>query len=163
MGGREAVRVKVLNASRGGLLAERAAVANTPSSRRRGLLGTEMLEEGDGLLITPCRQVHTLGMRYPIDLVFLDVEGRVVKTVRGLRPWRLSPFVLRARAVLEVPAGTVEGSGTAPGDRLRFLPCCTGETGCGCMTFGLGDFSRRRVLSRKRSRRRRPPGRIIDL
>ncbi len=114
----------MINLSRGTVLAEEAEVAETPSSRRRGLLGREGIPEGGGMLIVPCRQVHTLGMRFPIDVVFLDEALRVVRLVVPLRPGRLSPFVLRSRAVLELPAGVVEETGTEAGDRLdiRTLP-----------------------------------------
>lgn len=114
--------VKVTTAVQGTTVAERAGVADTSSSRRRGLLGTDALPQGEGLLIVPCRQVHTFGMRYPIDAVFLDDEYRVLRVVRSLRPHRLGPLVWRARAVLELPAGTAEGVGIAEGVLLEIAP-----------------------------------------
>ena len=113
--------VRVVNAARGTTVAERVGVAETASSRRRGLLGTDMLPEDAGMLIVPCRQVHTFGMRYPIDAVFLDGEYRVVRVVRRLGPRRLSPVVWRARAVLELPAGRAERVGIAVGDALEII------------------------------------------
>lgn len=118
--------VKVTTAALGTTVAEKAAVADTPSSRRRGLLGTDVLPPGEGLLIMPCRQVHTFGMRYPIDAVFLDAEHRVLRVVRSLRPRRLSTLVWRARAVLELPAGTAEDVGIAKGDLLEITLLCEG-------------------------------------
>lgn len=111
-------QVRIVNLSRGAVLAEAAEVAETPSARRRGLLGRERLSEGGGLLIVPCRQVHTLGMRFTMDVIFLDRNLEVLRTVKGLRPGRISPFVLRARAVLELPAGVVGKTGTREGDHL---------------------------------------------
>ena len=58
--------------------------------RMRGLLGSSPLTENEGLLITPCSSVHTIGMRYPIDLVFLDNRLTIVKTVSALKPWRMA-------------------------------------------------------------------------
>lgn len=110
--------VRIVNLSRGVVLAEAAEVAETFSARRRGLLGKEGLPEGGGLLIVPCRQVHTLGMRFALDVIFLDRNLGVIRTVKDLRPGRISPFVLRAQAALELPAGVVGKTGTRAGDRL---------------------------------------------
>lgn len=114
--------VKVVNLSRNEVLAETAAVAETPRSRRRGLLDYPPLARGEGLLIVPCRQVHTFGMRYPIDVIFVDASWAVRRTVRGLRPGRLSPLVLSSRAALELPAGTIEDTGTEEADLLDARP-----------------------------------------
>lgn len=111
-------RVRIVNASRGSVLAEEAEVAETPSARRRGLLGRDSLPEGGGLLIVPCRQVHSFGMRFAVDVVFLDRALKVIRAVREFPPGRLSPLVFRSRAVLELPAGTLERTGTRVGDPL---------------------------------------------
>lgn len=75
-----------------------------------------MLERGTALILRPAKQVHTFGMRYPIDVVFLGGGGRVLRVVREMQPKRLTRVVLRARAVVELPAG--EAAGVAVGDRL---------------------------------------------
>ncbi len=111
----------VINGTRSHTLAE-VRVAVRRADRRRGLLGTSSLTEGEGLLILPCRSVHTLGMAYSIDVLFMAGDGRVVKAVRGLRPGRATWPVPAARMALELPAGTIEASGTLPGDRLEFIP-----------------------------------------
>lgn len=74
----------------------------------RGLLGTRSLEPGHGLWIRPCRQVHMVGMRYAIDLIFLDENRSTVRTIVALPPNRFSPKVAEATSVLELPVGTVE-------------------------------------------------------
>ena len=82
-----------------------ASIADSFPKRARGLLGRDGLPPGEGLLIPRCNAIHTFFMSYPIDAVFLDKEGRAVKTVRNIRPWR--PFVwggFRARQVLETAA-----------------------------------------------------------
>jgi len=84
------------------ILGVRAEVADTFAKRTRGLIGRPPLGPGEGLLILKCNAIHTFFMRYPIDATFLDRENRVVKVVRGIRPWR--PFVWggwRAVKVLE--------------------------------------------------------------
>ena len=87
-------------------------LAATPLARARGLLGRRTPRP---LLLTGTAAVHTCGMRFPIDVVFLDAELRVVRVVRSLPPWRLAA-ARRARAVLELPAGAA--GGLVAGDRL---------------------------------------------
>jgi uncharacterized membrane protein (UPF0127 family) len=98
---------------------ERGRAAVTFSARGKGLLGTASLEPGAGLLIQPCHSIHSFGMRYPIDAVFVDRAGHVVHTVSRMKPNRLTRHVFRSHAVLEVPAGTIETTGTEKGDRVR--------------------------------------------
>jgi len=114
--------VSIVNLTRGTVLAQRAAVAETPGSRRRGLLGTDSLGDGGGLLILPCRQVHTFGMRYPIDVVFVDRSWTVRRISHQVKPGRLSAVVLSSRAALELPAAKAEQTGTQIGDALDVLP-----------------------------------------
>lgn len=114
--------VRLVNLTRDVVLAERASVAETPGSRRRGLLGTDFLPEGGGMLIVPCRQVHTFGMRYPIDVVFVDASWTVRRVVHAMKPGRVSPLVMGSRAALELPAGRAAQTGTARGDLLDALP-----------------------------------------
>ena len=83
-------------------------------------MGRPPLQPGEGLWIRPCQQVHTQFMRAAIDVVFLDAEGRVLRVLPAMRPWRVSPFLRAAREVLELAAG--EADGLQPGDRLVFQP-----------------------------------------
>ena len=95
-------RVEIPSAGGEEPLAVEVDVAETFAERARGLIGRPAPAPGRGLLIPRCNAIHTLFMRYPIDATFLDREGRVVKSVRNLRPWRL--FVWggwRAAQVLE--------------------------------------------------------------
>lgn len=96
----------------------RAEVAATGRARRRGLLGRTGLASGEGLWIAPCEAVHTVGMQFPIDVLFLSRDKRVLKIRPRMPAWRLSSC-LRAFSVLELPAGAAASSGTAPGDRLE--------------------------------------------
>jgi uncharacterized membrane protein (UPF0127 family) len=99
-------------------LAARVTVADSFFSRLRGLLGAGSLPHGEGLWIVPCKGVHTFGMRFPIDVIFLDSEQRVVAAVSGLLPNRVTPFYRHAVSVLELPAGTLDGVPLATGERI---------------------------------------------
>jgi uncharacterized membrane protein (UPF0127 family) len=77
--------------------------------------------EGRGLWIVPSEGIHTFGMRFPIDAAYLDAKGQVLRVYHGLRPWRLAAVTLRARSVLELPAGTLERTRTEAGDILDFI------------------------------------------
>ncbi len=81
-------------------------------------MGRGGLEEGEGLLLSPCSSVQTFFMRFPIDVIFVDGEARVVKVVAGLKPFRLALGGRGARDTLETAAGSTARSGTAVGDRL---------------------------------------------
>src|SRR5262249_45017392 len=87
-------------------------------TRLKGLLGTATLETGEGLWIRPCQQVHMIGMRYPVDVAFLDDEHRVVRAIAGLPPGRISPRVPAATSVLELPSGTLGRGGLWEGARV---------------------------------------------
>ncbi len=99
----------------GASVAERLRPAHTHWTRLKGLLGTRSLEPGDGLWIKPCQQVHMFGMRYAIDVVFLDEHHCVVGAVAGLAPGKISPNVRRATSVLELPEGTLARLGLQDG------------------------------------------------
>jgi uncharacterized membrane protein (UPF0127 family) len=104
------------------VIAERVAIADSVLRRLRGLLGTRALPSRHGLLLRPCRQVHSFFMQYAIDLVFLDAAGRVLRTVPRFPTNRMSPLVRSAASVLELPAGTLDEMPTALGDELRLEP-----------------------------------------
>ena len=112
--------MRVVNRTRGTVVGERVRTASTFLSRFVGLLGTAAIAEGEGLWIVPCRGVHTLGMRYPIDVAFLDARGGVVGILEGLPPNRIGRVYRDARGALELRAGTLAATGTAPGDHLEF-------------------------------------------
>ena len=91
-------------------------VADERSSRRRGLLGRDGIE--GALLLTPARSVHTIGMRFPIDVAFCDSDGVVLRTCT-LAPWRVTRVVWRAGFVVEAPAGAFERWHLQPGDAVE--------------------------------------------
>jgi uncharacterized membrane protein (UPF0127 family) len=114
-------RLKVSNLTRQTVVAHCVEIANRGATRRKGLLGRDGLSAGEGLWIVPCESVHTFGMRFPIDLVYLDRNKKVKKVRNGVTPWRLSAC-LSAHSVLELASGTVRMTQTSPGDTLEFSP-----------------------------------------
>jgi uncharacterized protein len=106
-----------LTRSDGGRLC-RARVASSFRSRFRGLMLTASLAPGTGLLFPRTSSVHTHFMRYPIDVVFLDADDRVLRIAAALRPWRFAA-AREADAVLELAAGECARIGLAVGDELR--------------------------------------------
>jgi uncharacterized membrane protein (UPF0127 family) len=102
-------------------VADVVELADTRKTRRRGLLGRERLDDRSALMIVPCAAIHTAFMRFPIDLVFLDRDGCAVRTASRVQPWRIR-MALRARAVIELPAGRLDTCEVALGDRLYLKP-----------------------------------------
>lgn len=107
------------NLTTGVLVADRVAVASTRSTRRTGLLGRSGLGQGEGLWIVPCHGVHTIGMRFAIDVLTLDARGTVIDRVVAMKPWRIRLPRRGAAGVLELPAGTLDASGTEIGHRVE--------------------------------------------
>ena len=97
-------------------MCERCARAESPFQRMRGLLGRRSLEPGEGILLRPAGSIHTAFMRFTIDAVFVDAEGRVVRVVDSLPPWRAAG-AKGAKAVVELPAGAAATARRAPGAR----------------------------------------------
>lgn len=91
------------------VLGDRVMVADTAWTRFWGLMGRQTLVPGEGLLLDPCSGVHALFMRMPIDVVYLDRCGRVLRVLTPLRPWRVGPMLRAARYVFEGPAGCATG------------------------------------------------------
>ena len=93
-------------------------LANNYFLRLRGLLG-RTLRQGEGLLLTPCNQIHTFGMGYPIDVIYLDAFGRVLRIEAEVAPGRACKAVRGAKKVLELPANAAKEAGIAAGDLLE--------------------------------------------
>jgi uncharacterized membrane protein (UPF0127 family) len=112
--------VRILGAMTERYLPIRVMTARGFAARQRGLLGRDELDPDEGLWISPCKQVHTFGMRFPIDVAFLDAGGRLLHAVHEMQPGRLSRFVWRARGALELAAGQLHMRGLSRGDVLRW-------------------------------------------
>jgi uncharacterized membrane protein (UPF0127 family) len=116
--------VTARNETRGTVLAERVEVGASFWAKFRGLMGRRSLPAGEALWLPGENGIHMLFMRFPIDAVFVGPKTRegdrvVLSTHRRVRPWvGMVPLIRGASGVLEVPVGTIDASGTAPGDRL---------------------------------------------
>lgn len=102
---------------RGPVVCERGEMAITAWTRTRGLLGRSGLEPDQGLWIQPTNSIHMFFMRFAIDVVYAAADGRVLKLVRGIGPWRMS-YCRGAKVALELPVGAIDRSGVAVGDHL---------------------------------------------
>ena len=98
-------------------VAAHADIADTSEKRRRGVLARNEFPAGDGLWIVPCEGVHTFGMKFPIDVLFLNKKRKVLKIRTEMKKSRIS-FCLTAHSVLELPAGMAAQTGTVVGDEL---------------------------------------------
>lgn len=117
---KEAAPVRAVNRTKMQVLGTRVRTARTFRERLRGLLGTPGLAEGEGLWLDPCGSVHSFGMGYPIDVLFLDPAGEVVGLVSSLAPNRVVRGIPGAAGVLELPAGVIGATNTGIGDRVEF-------------------------------------------
>lgn len=112
--------MRLLNARTGQPLADRVELATTRRERRRGLLGRHRPPFGFALMLLPCAAIHTAFMRFSIDVIFLDRQGQALRILRNLGPWRIA-LALRARSVIELPAGSLAGVDLVPGDRVTLV------------------------------------------
>lgn len=114
--------IRVVNQTRDCTLAERCELARTFLSRGLGLMGRASLEPGNGLLIYPEWSVHTFFMRFPIDVLFVDRQDRVMGLRAAMPPYRPYAGAWGARYVIELPSGLLAATGTQPGDQLLLTP-----------------------------------------
>jgi uncharacterized membrane protein (UPF0127 family) len=110
--------VKVRNTTRDTVLGDRIAVADTSVTRMVGLLGKDGLQPGEGLLIVPSQAIHTVAMRFAIDVVFVDRDWQVIHLSPAVAPFRMTGLHWKARSVLELPTGTIGQTSTSIGDQL---------------------------------------------
>ena len=110
--------LRVVNTRGDRELGSRVLLADGWLTRLRGMLARPAPVPGEGLLLSPCQSIHMYGMRYPLDVAFLDVRGGVVASYPSLRPGARTRWHRQAAHALELPAGTLESSGTRVGDVL---------------------------------------------
>jgi uncharacterized membrane protein (UPF0127 family) len=109
---------RIRNLTKSRTLCESASRADSFLKRAKGLMFRKAWGDLDGLLLSPCRSIHTFGMRMEIDVCFLDPEQRIMKALARLGPWRSAHGGRQSYATLELPAGTLERTGTDKGDLL---------------------------------------------
>lgn len=114
-------RIDVVDGGGRSVLVPRATRAGNVLTRMRGLLGVTELAPDAGLWITACSSIHMFGMSIPIDAAFVDREGTITRLCPNLKPWSLPVGSRRARAVVELPVGTIARAGLRPGLRLELV------------------------------------------
>ena len=112
--------MKITNQNKNTVLAENARLADTVLTRLTGLLNRSSLNPDEGLVITQCRSIHMFFMKFAIDVVFVDKTDRVVGLVERIKPFRMSPYFLKAACAVELPAGRIAESRTEKGDIILF-------------------------------------------
>ena len=115
-------RYCVYNQTRECFLGLEVTPANTIFSRLKGLIGTTKLEADEGIWVVPSRGVHSLGLLFPLDLIYLDAQYRVIHVVEDFPSFRIAPLKIRADSVLELPTHTIYSSNTQTGDQLLICP-----------------------------------------
>jgi uncharacterized protein len=111
---------RLVDVARGAIIAARVERARGWWERMAGLIGRRSLEPDEGLWIDPCNGVHTFGMRFPIDLLVLDAEGRVLRILTRFKPGRVSMPVRGGHSVVELATGVLGRAGVSEGDRVRW-------------------------------------------
>jgi uncharacterized membrane protein (UPF0127 family) len=111
-------RIRVVNQTRGTAVGESVELASTSLTRLWGLLGRRGMEAGGGLWITPSSGVHTMGMRFSIDVLGLDKDMRVIKVWHDLAPYRVTSVSMKMRSVIELAAGQIRERQIEVGDVL---------------------------------------------
>lgn len=108
----------VINRSKQTTLARQARAARTFWQRLRGLMFQKALAEGQALVLVGDSSIHTFFMRFPIDVLYLDREGRVLRAQDSMRPWQLGPLVRGCRYIVELPPATIRRTQTEVGDLI---------------------------------------------
>jgi uncharacterized membrane protein (UPF0127 family) len=103
------------------IIGDRIKVAHNFGQRLQGLLGKKTLKKGEGLLLIPCRQVHTFLMSFYLDVLFLNKQGEIVALVAEMAPGCKSPLVQESYQVLELPVGTIALKNLKKGDCLEII------------------------------------------
>jgi uncharacterized membrane protein (UPF0127 family) len=110
--------MRIINKTNSAILAEDVVVADAPLKRMSGLLGRKDFYKGQALILKPCNSMHTFFMRFPIDVLFVDKDNRVVKALSNLRPFRISGIYLSSAFIIELPSGTILSTKTQENDTL---------------------------------------------
>jgi uncharacterized membrane protein (UPF0127 family) len=111
--------VQIDNLTRGQNLVSDGRMADNMWTRMKGLIGSQPLQPGEGLVILPCNSIHTHFMGFSIDVLYVNKSHEVVAEDRAMPPWRFGRIHRSARYVIELPPGSIDSTGTQPGDQLQ--------------------------------------------
>ncbi len=113
--------MKIINKTKNIQIANNIKLANNLFTRLVGLLNKSSLTEDEGLLIKPCRSIHSFGMKFNIDAIFLDKNNQVKHIIKNMKPWRCSKIIFSADKILELAAGVADKTKIEVNDILEFL------------------------------------------
>ena len=108
----------IKNNTKKNIIAHHSVLADTFYRRLKGLLGTTALPHGEGFIIKPCSSVHTFGMKYSIDVLFVDKNHKIIKKNENMRPGQVS-MAFGSSYVIELPAGTIGQTECMIGDEIK--------------------------------------------
>jgi uncharacterized protein len=111
---------KAVNQSNGSVIAHKIQIADNFVSRLVGLLNRKNIDKDEGLLIVPSKSIHSFGMQFDFDAVFLDKNNKVVYLIEKMKPFKVSPLVKNSKSVLELAAGVISLTNIKVGDVLDF-------------------------------------------
>ncbi len=111
--------MKCFNLTTGKVIARDLKMVDGFFGRLRGLLAKTSLKAGSGIVLKPCKQIHTFFMLFSIDVIFIDKDFRALHVIENMKPWRLSPLLLKSMYTVELSAGSLKG-GVKVGDKLCF-------------------------------------------
>ncbi|MFA5411595.1 MAG: DUF192 domain-containing protein [Candidatus Omnitrophota bacterium] len=113
--------MKIFNQSKNTVLAEAVIIADRLFPRMKGLLGKKELKPNEAIVLKPCNSIHTLFMRFPIDVLFIDKHNKAIEVISNLKPYRLTRIYFNARFAIELPSGTLQATATAKDDTLLLI------------------------------------------
>lgn len=108
----------IINKTKHEIMADIVFFADNPFKRMKGLLGRRSLKDSEAMVIKPCNAIHTFFMRFPIDVLFVNKDNKVVKAITNLPSFRLSPICFSSQFVVELPAGMIQTTRTTLGDQI---------------------------------------------
>ncbi|MEO0128692.1 MAG: DUF192 domain-containing protein [candidate division WOR-3 bacterium] len=111
----------LINISKNTIISNKAIVGDTFFKRLKGWLGRKNFNWGESLIIRPCKWIHTFFMRFPVDVIFVNAENKIVAMKSCFKPWRISGIYWRARFVIELPCGTIKRTSTTIGDIIELI------------------------------------------
>lgn len=114
--------MKVYNSSKNNLIADEVKVAQNFFTRSFGLLLRKSLSSNEGLIIRPCRSIHTFFMKFPIDVLFVNSKNRIVALYKNVKPYKILPIHLNSFYVVELPSGSISAMSIEKGDLITISP-----------------------------------------
>ncbi|GIW21844.1 MAG: hypothetical protein KatS3mg068_0851 [Candidatus Sericytochromatia bacterium] len=115
------MKLQIINTRNNKVIGSNIILGNTLLLRLIGLIGKKELKEDEGILLTPCNSIHMMFMKIPLDIIFLDSENKIIKVIENIKPWKISPIVLKAKSVLELPINSIKKNDLQINDKLDII------------------------------------------